>query len=128
MVQLRSLVRIADNSGCFLAQCIGFFKKKSKLKVGDVLVLSIKGVYSFSSLKKGDVTFGVLVRTVKEFSIYTGDYIKFSENSVILLNSLFIPQFNRILGPFCLEFWPRSNRKNFQRNYFRVISIGSFFV
>jgi large subunit ribosomal protein L14 len=88
MIQLRTMVTVADNSGAKRAQCIkvlgGHHKRYGRL--GDIVVVSIKDAIPGAAVKKGDVAKAVVVRTVKEGRRKDGSYIRFDENAVVLIN------------------------------------------
>ena len=92
MIQLRTMVTVADNSGAKRAQCIkvlgGHHKRYGRL--GDIV-------------KKGDVAKAVVVRAVKEVRRKDGSYIRFDENAVVLINNEKEPRGTRIFGPVARE-------------------------
>lgn len=105
MVQLRSILNVADNSGAKKVQCIkvlgGFHKKYATL--GDVVVVSVKEALPDSNIKKGTVTKAVVVRTKKEHRRPDGSYIRFDQNAVVLINPQGEPVGTRIFGPVARE-------------------------
>lgn len=105
MVQLRSILEVADNSGAKRVQCIkvlgGSHKKYARL--GDIIVVSVKEALPDSNIKKGTVTKAVVVRTKKEQRRLDGSYIRFDQNAVVLINAEGEPVGTRIFGPVARE-------------------------
>jgi large subunit ribosomal protein L14 len=105
MVQLRSILEVADNSGAKRVQCIkvlgGSHKKYARL--GDIVVVSVKEALPESNIKKGTVTKAVIVRTKKEQRRLDGSYIRFDQNAVVLINAEGDPVGTRIFGPVARE-------------------------
>ena len=105
MVQLRSMLEVADNSGAKRVQCIkvlgGSHKRYARL--GDIIVVSVKEALPNSNIKKGTVTKGVVVRTKKEQRRLDGSYIRFDQNAAVLINADGEPVGTRIFGPVARE-------------------------
>ncbi|MCX5718611.1 MAG: 50S ribosomal protein L14 [Nitrospirae bacterium] len=105
MVQLRSMLEVADNSGAKKVQCIkvlgGSHRKYARL--GDIVVVSVKEALPDSNIKKGIVTKAVVVRTKKEHRRTDGSYIRFDQNAVVLINTEGEPVGTRIFGPVARE-------------------------
>ncbi len=105
MIQLRTILEVADNSGAKKVQCIkvlgGFHKKYARL--GDVIVVSVKEALPDSNVKKGDKAKAVVVRTKKEMRRPDGTYIRFDQNAVVLINAQGEPIGTRIFGPVARE-------------------------
>jgi large subunit ribosomal protein L14 len=105
MIQLRTMVTVADNSGAKRAQCIkvlgGHHKRYGRL--GDIVVVSIKDAIPGAQVKKGEVAKAVVVRAVKEGRRKDGSYIRFDENAVVLINDDKEPRGTRIFGPVARE-------------------------
>ena len=99
MIQLRTMVTVADNSGAKRAQCIkvlgGHHKRYGRL--GDIVVVSVKDAIP------GAVAKAVVVRAVKEMRRKDGSYIRFDENAVVLINNDKEPRGTRIFGPVARE-------------------------
>ncbi|MEJ2684167.1 MAG: 50S ribosomal protein L14 [Candidatus Sulfobium sp.] len=117
MIQLRSVLEVADNSGAKRVRCVkvlgGSHRKYARL--GDVVVVSVKEALPDSSLKKGAVTKAVVVRTRKEARRPDGSYIRFDQNAVVLINAQGEPVGTRIFGPVARELrW---------RDYMKIISL-----
>jgi large subunit ribosomal protein L14 len=105
MIQLRSMLEVADNSGAKKVQCIkvsgGFHRRYARL--GDTVVVSIKEALPDSNVKKGTVAKAVVVRTKKEHRRPDGTYIRFDQNAVVLINAQSEPVGTRIFGPVARE-------------------------
>ena len=85
MIQLRTVLDVADNSGAKVVQCIKVLggSRRRYARIGDVIVVAVKEVDPQSSLKKGEVKKAVVVRTRKEIRRSNGTYIKFDNLSLI---------------------------------------------
>lgn len=105
MVQMRTILEVADNSGARKVQCIKVLggSRRRYATVGDVIVVSVKEAAPNSKVKKGDVSRAVIVRTAREISRSDGSYIRFDENSAVLLDSQHEPVGTRIFGPVARE-------------------------
>ncbi|HZV46067.1 MAG TPA: 50S ribosomal protein L14 [Thermodesulfovibrionales bacterium] len=105
MIQLRSMLVVADNSGAKKVQCIkvlgGSHRRYARL--GDVVVVSVKEALPDSNIKKGSVAKAVVVRTRKEQRRTDGSYIRFDQNAVVLINPQGEPVGTRIFGPVARE-------------------------
>ena len=111
MLILGSKVKVADNSGAKIAECIKVLggSKRKVARVGDTIVVSIKevrssgGMRSRSRVAKGSVQRAVVLRTRKEHRRKDGSSIKFDENAVAILNAQEQPMGTRIFGPVTRE-------------------------
>ena len=105
MIQLRTMVTVADNSGARKALVIRVLggSKRRYAGIGDTVVVTIKDAIPTGQVKKGDVAKAVLVRTVKETRRKDGSYIRFDENAVVLINEQGEPRATRIFGPVARE-------------------------
>lgn len=117
MVQIQTLLNVADNSGARRVQCIKVLgdSKRRYASIGDIISCSVKMAIPGGSVKKGDVVKAVVVRTKKEFARRDGSYIRFDENAAVLLNYELEPVGTRIFGPVARELR--------ERNYMRIISL-----
>ncbi len=106
MIQLRTMLKVADNTGAKLVQCIrvlGGFKRKYG-QLGDVIVVTVKRAEPRKLIKKHDVLRAVIVRQKKPYRRPDGSYIRFDENAcVILEGKTREPKGGRILGPIARE-------------------------
>lgn len=103
MIQSESRLKVADNSGAKEVMCIKVLKSARCANVGDIIVVSIKDAIPRGKVKKGEVHFAVIVRTVKEFARDDGSTVKFDDNSVVLVNKQNEPIGTRIFGPVTRE-------------------------
>ena len=105
MIQMQTILNVADNSGAKKVACIKVLggSKRSYAGVGDVIVVSVKEAIPNSKVKKGDVMKAVIVRTVKEVRRQDGSYLKFDDNSAVLINNQMEPIGTRIFGPVARE-------------------------
>ena len=101
MIQMQSQLSVADNSGAKRVQCIKVLggSKRRYARVGDVIKVSIKEAIPRGRVKKGEVSFAVVVRTAHPISRADGSRIRFSSNAVVLLNAQKQPVGTRIFGP-----------------------------
>src|SRR5262245_44576052 len=88
MVQMQTILDVADNSGAKKIMCIKVLggSKRKYASIGDVIVVSIREAIPNAKVKKGDVAKAVIVRTKKEISRPDGSYIRFDGNSAVLIN------------------------------------------
>ena len=105
MIQMQTSLEVADNSGAKKLSCIKVLggTKRKYASLGDVIIVSVKEAIPNSKVKKGDVMRAVIVRTVKEVRRHDGSYIKFDENSAVLINPQNEPVGTRIFGPVARE-------------------------
>ena len=106
MIQLRSMVKSADNTGAKKLQVIkvlGGYRKRYGV-LGDVITLSVKEAVPHSMVKKGDVVHGVVVRTRKENRRNDGSYIRFDDNAIVIIDTKTKEmKGTRIFGPVARE-------------------------
>ena len=105
MIQTLSFLDVADNSGAKRVQCIKVLggSRRRYAHLGDVIVVSIKEALPGSKVKKGDTAKAVVVRTAREARRTDGSYIKFDDNSAVLINAQLEPVGTRIFGPVARE-------------------------
>ncbi len=105
MIQAETRMNAADNSGAKQLYCIKVLggTRKRYATVGDIVVVSVKEAIPNAKVKKGDVLRAVVVRTKKEVRRPDGSYIKFDENSAVLINAAKEPIGTRIFGPVARE-------------------------
>jgi large subunit ribosomal protein L14 len=102
---MRTILEVADNSGAKKLGCIKVLggTRRKYASLGDVIVVSVKDALPNSKIKKGEVVKAVIVRTKKEVKRLDGSYIKFDDNSAVLLNPQGEPIGTRIFGPEARE-------------------------
>ena len=105
MVQVQTVLDVADNSGARKVMCIKVLggSKRRYASVGDVIVVAVKEAIPNAKVKKGDVSRAVIVRTAKEISRDDGSYIRFDGNSAVLPDKDHEPVGTRIFGPVARE-------------------------
>ena len=105
MIQMRTNLDVADNSGAKRVQCIKVLggSRRRYASIGDIIVVSIQEALPNAKVKKGDTAKAVVVRTRREQSRPDGSYIKFDENSAVLINPQLEPIGTRIFGPVARE-------------------------
>ncbi len=105
MVQMSTVLDVADNSGARRVQCIRVLggTKRRYASVGDIIVVSVKEAIPNSKVKKGTVMKAVVVRTAKEIGRPEGSYIRFDSNSAVLIDNQREPVGTRIFGPVARE-------------------------
>jgi large subunit ribosomal protein L14 len=105
MIQTASYLTVADNSGARKVMCIKVLggTRRRYASVGDVIVVSVKEAIPEAKVKKGDVLKAVIVRTSKEISRLDGTYIRFDDNSAVLINAQLEPLGTRVFGPVARE-------------------------
>ncbi len=105
MIQTRTNLDVADNSGARRVQCIKVLggSKRKYASIGDIIVVAVKEAIPNAKVKKGDVTKAVVVRTAKEIGRADGTYIRFDNNSAVLIDNQKEPIGTRIFGPVARE-------------------------
>jgi large subunit ribosomal protein L14 len=105
MIQAETVLAVADNSGAKVVQCIKVLggSRRRYAYAGDVVVVSVKEAMPNSKVKKGDRARAVIVRCKREFRRSDGSYIKFDDNSAVLINPQNEPIGTRIFGPVARE-------------------------
>jgi large subunit ribosomal protein L14 len=106
MIQTESQLKVADNSGARIVQCIrvnGGYKKRY-VRIGEIFTAAVKEATPHTAIKKGDVVKAVLVRTKKEIRRKDGTYIRFDENACVIIDKdKKEPKATRIFGPIARE-------------------------
>ena len=105
MIQMQSMLDVADNSGARKLCCIKVLggSKRKYAGLGDIIVCSVKEALPNSKVKKGDVVKAVIVRTAKEVACPDGSSIRFDKNSAVVINNAGEPVGTRIFGPVARE-------------------------
>ena len=117
MIQKYSRLRVADNSGARVVECISVIGRSTSdtAEVGDVIVCAVKQALPNSGVKKGDVVRAVVVLTTKEYGRSDGSHIRFDENAAVLITPQGSPRGTRIFGPVARELR--------ERNYMKIVSL-----
>lgn len=117
MIQLRSMLNVADNSGARKLMCFhvmgGSYRRYAF--IGDTIVCSVKDATPHAAIKKGDVVKAVVVRVRKETRRPDGSYIRFDENAACVIDENGEPKGTRVFGPVAREL--RS------KNYLKIVSL-----
>ncbi|EMS4246288.1 50S ribosomal protein L14 [Neisseria gonorrhoeae] len=105
MIQMQTILDVADNSGARRVMCIKVLggSKRRYASVGDIIKVAVKDAVPRGRVKKGDVYNAVVVRTAKGVRRPDGALIKFDNNAVVLLNNKLEPLGTRIFGPVTRE-------------------------
>lgn len=105
MIQEYTRLNVADNTGAKKVMCIRVLggSKRKYATLGDIIVVAVKQSLPNASVKKGDVSKAVVVRTTKERRRKDGSYIRFDENAAVLINDAGEPKGTRIFGPVARE-------------------------
>ena len=105
MIQMQTRLTVADNSGAKKLMCIKVLGGTGRryASIGDIIVVTIKEAIPNSKVKKGEVARAVVVRTKKEIRRRDGTYIKFDDNSAVLVSAQNDPIGTRIFGPVARE-------------------------
>jgi large subunit ribosomal protein L14 len=105
MIQSETRLTVADNSGARILYCIKVLggSRRRYASLGDIIVVSVKDAIPNAKVKKGDVVKAVVVRTAKEVRRPDGSYIRFDDNSAVLINNQGEPLGTRIFGPVARE-------------------------
>ncbi len=113
MIQNYSFLDVADNSGAKQVMCFHVLggTRRRYGSLGDVVVVAVKQASPQASVKKGDVSRAVIVRTAKEVRREDGSYIRFDRNACVLINTQGEPVGTRIFGPVAREL----RRKKFMK-------------
>jgi large subunit ribosomal protein L14 len=117
MIQVETILDVADNSGARKVQCIKVLGGAGRkyAHVGDIIVVSIKEAIPRGRVKKGTVMKAVVVRTAKDIRRTDGSVIRFDRNAAVLISNQKEPIGTRIFGPV-----PRELR---QKNHVKIISL-----
>lgn len=117
MIQPRSMVRVADNSGARTAMCIRVLGGSNRryAGIGDMIVAVVKEALPNMTVKDGEVVFGVVVRTRKPLRRPDGSYVTFDDNAIVVIAKDKNPRGTRVFGPVAREL-----REN---GYMKIISL-----
>ncbi|MEF9988007.1 MAG: 50S ribosomal protein L14 [Christensenella sp.] len=117
MIQPETRLKVADNSGAKIIQCIrvmgGSVKKTAS--IGDVIVASVKTATPGGLVKKKEVVKAVIVRTVSSVRRQDGSHIRFDENAAVIIDANKQPKGTRIFGPVARELR--------DRDYMKIVSL-----
>ena len=119
MIQMQSLMDVADNTGAKVAYCIKVLggTRRRVAGLGDVVVVSIKKAIPGSAVKAGDVAKGVIVRVRKPTRRADGSYVRFDRNAIVLIDNELNPRGTRIFGAVARELR--------DRKFMKILSLAS---
>ncbi len=105
MIQMQTMLRVADNSGAKLIRCINVLGPSHRRvgEIGDIVVGSVRKRLPTSDIEKGQIVKGVIVRTRSAYRRKDGTYIRFDDNAVVLINAQGEPIGTRVFGPGARE-------------------------
>ncbi len=117
MIQMRTRLVVADNSGAKKVACIGVIHKKNcqYAQVGDVITCSVKEALPNSPIKKGSVVKAVVVRQKFPIRRKDGTVVRFDSNAVVIIDNQGNPKGTRVFGPVARELR--------DRNFIKIISL-----
>ncbi|MDB6153799.1 MAG: ribosomal protein [Chthoniobacteraceae bacterium] len=117
MLQIRSRLDVADNTGARMAKMIGVIGKGAKMeaRVGDVITAHIREASSGGTVKKGDVVRAVIVRTKQPIRRDDGSYLRFDNNAIVIIDKDLNPRGTRIFGPVARELR--------EKNFMKIVSL-----
>lgn len=117
MIQMRTMVDVADNTGAKRASLIGVIGRHGKrtASIGDIVTAHVREATPESAIKKGDVVKGVVVRTRMPIRRQDGTYLKFDSNAIVLIDATKEPKGTRIFGPVARELR--------DKNFSKIISL-----
>ncbi len=113
MIQMQSILDVADNSGAKRIFCIRVMggSKGKYASIGDIITASVREGVPGGNVKKGQVIKAVIVRTVKSYRRRDGSYIRFDQNAAVLINDAKEPIGTRVFGPVARELRDRKFMK-----------------
>jgi large subunit ribosomal protein L14 len=116
MIQLRSRLDVADNTGARMATMIGVIGKRTNTaSVGDVITANVKEASTGGSVKKGDVVRAVVVRTKHPVKRADGSSLRFDNNAIVIIDKDQNPKGSRVFGPVARELR--------EKNFMKIVSL-----
>jgi large subunit ribosomal protein L14 len=117
MIQMQTVMDVADNSGAKKIMCVKVLggSRRRYASIGDIVVVSVREALPNSKVRKGEVARAVIVRTAKEIERPDGSYIRFDNNSAVLITPQGEPIGTRIFGPVARELR--------QKKFMKIISL-----
>jgi large subunit ribosomal protein L14 len=118
MIQIRSRLDVADNTGARMATMIGVIgKRTSTAHVGDIITANVKEASTGGSVKKGDVVRAVVVRTKHPVKRQDGSSLRFDNNAIVIIDKDQNPKGSRVFGPVARELR--------EKNFMKIVSLAS---
>ena len=117
MIQMKTLLNVADNSGAKLVQCIKVLggTRRKYARIGDIIVVAVKDALPNAAIKKGGIEKAVVVRTRKEYHRPDGTFIRFDDNACVVIDVNNNPKGKRIFGPVARELR--------ERDFMKIVSL-----
>ena len=117
MIQLRTILNVADNSGARKLQCFKVLGGSSRryATLGDIVVCSVRDATPHAAIKKGDVVKAVIIRLRRNIVRKDGSYVRFDDNAACVLDTNGEPRGTRVFGPVARELR--------DRDYLKIISL-----
>ena len=117
MIQMQSILDVADNTGARMAKMIGVIGKKNSLNanIGDVITAHVREAASGGTVKKGEVVRAVIVRTRQPIRREDGSYLRFDNNAIVIIDKDLNPRGTRIFGPVARELR--------EKNFMKIVSL-----
>ncbi len=117
MIQMKTLLNVADNSGAKQVQCIKVLggTRRKYARIGDIIVVAVKDALPNAAIKKGGIEKAVVVRTKKEFRRPDGTFIRFDDNACVVIDANNNPKGKRIFGPVARELR--------ERDFMKIVSL-----
>ncbi|MBN1858012.1 50S ribosomal protein L14 [Candidatus Bipolaricaulota bacterium] len=105
MIQMQTMLKVADNSGAKLVRCINVLGPSHRRvgEIGDIVVGSVRKRLPTSEIEKGQIVRGVIVRTRSAYRRKDGTYIRFDDNAIVLIDAQNEPIGTRVFGPVARE-------------------------
>ena len=105
MIQHRTMLKVADNTGAKIIQCINVLggSHRHYAQLGDIIVATVKKAEPRKLVKKHDIVKAVIIRQRKAFRRVDGSYIRFDDNAAVILGEKKVPKGGRIFGPVARE-------------------------
>jgi large subunit ribosomal protein L14 len=117
MIQIRSILDVADNTGAKRASYIGVLDRKGRLcaEIGDVITVNVKESAPEATIKKGEVAKAVIVRTKQAIRRSDGSVLRFDRNAIVFIDAQLNPRGTRVFGPVARELR--------EKNFTKIISL-----
>lgn len=117
MIQLRSILDVADNTGARRASFIGVLGKKNSAfaEIGDIVTVNVKESSPEATIKKGEVAKAVIVRTKSAIRRKDGSVLRFDRNAIVFVDVQFNPRGTRVFGPVARELR--------EKNFTKIVSL-----
>ncbi|MEK6645295.1 MAG: 50S ribosomal protein L14 [Candidatus Firestonebacteria bacterium] len=117
MIQVQTVVNVADNSGAKKLMCIKVLgaTRRRYASIGDIIVGAVKEALPAATVKKSEVVRAVVVRSKKQIRRADGSYVCFDDNAVVIINEQLNPRGTRVFGPIAKELR--------DKNFMKIISL-----